>query len=254
MKDSAHLPWSYDIIAEIYNVDMGRNLPFDDVRFYLDQCRANPGPVLELGCGTGRVLRPLARAGIEVFGIDRSVPMLEQLVLDAREDPQRLRIAVMDARRLGFRPTFQTILMPFSMITYIVAADDLHAVFAECRNALESGGLLFIDAFIPRDMSAFADYRQDYRRPHKGQWLERHRRVTSVGDGTNIIEREYRLVGDAGVSAAWATTDRIRPYTVGELMDAAAAHGLRAVSTTYDYGATARAETAQFATVCFVGN
>jgi len=197
------------------------------------------------------VLRPLARAGIDVFGIDRSLPMLEQLIFDAREDPLMLRIALIDARQLGFRTAFQTILMPFSMITYIVTSEDLQATFSACRNILEGGGLLFIDAFIPRDVSAFANFRQDYRRPYQDQWLERYRRITPVGDGTNIIERDYRLVGDAGVLKTWMTTDRIRPYSMSELVEAAVPHGLRAVTTTYDYGATAQSEVAEFATVCF---
>ena len=48
-----------------------------DVAFYVGAARESGGPVLELGCGTGRVLIPTARAGIETVGLDLSAGMLE---------------------------------------------------------------------------------------------------------------------------------------------------------------------------------
>src|SRR5215472_9641701 len=48
-----------------------------DVAFYVDAARESRGPVLELGCGTGRVLIPTARAGIEIMGLDASEGMLD---------------------------------------------------------------------------------------------------------------------------------------------------------------------------------
>ena len=50
----------------------------EDVDFFVDQARESGGPLLELGCGTGRVLIPTAKAGIEIVGLDLSVSMLEQ--------------------------------------------------------------------------------------------------------------------------------------------------------------------------------
>ena len=38
----------YDAIADLYDVDMARNMAFDDVTFYEEVCRTTPGPVLEL--------------------------------------------------------------------------------------------------------------------------------------------------------------------------------------------------------------
>lgn len=47
-----------------------------DVDFYRSVAADQGGPILELGCGTGRVAFPLAEDGFEVVGIDRSTPML----------------------------------------------------------------------------------------------------------------------------------------------------------------------------------
>ena len=47
-----------------------------DVRFYVEEARRAGAPVLELGCGTGRTLIPVAQAGIDIVGLDRSPAML----------------------------------------------------------------------------------------------------------------------------------------------------------------------------------
>lgn len=51
----------------------------EDLRFWLDLAGHSPGPILELGCGTGRVLLPLLRAGHQVVGLDRDWEMLAAL-------------------------------------------------------------------------------------------------------------------------------------------------------------------------------
>ena len=54
-------------------------MPFDDVGFYVGLCAPSRGPVLELGCGNGRILLELARHGIDAIGIDASAGMLAEL-------------------------------------------------------------------------------------------------------------------------------------------------------------------------------
>jgi len=75
----------YDAIAELYDEDMGASAPAGDVEFYLAKARETSGRTLELGCGTGRITLPLAAAGCEVIGADRSLAMLGVLRRKARE-------------------------------------------------------------------------------------------------------------------------------------------------------------------------
>src|SRR6187401_1868218 len=63
----------YVDFAEYYDCD---HAVTEDVPFYLQLARQCGSPVLELACGTGRVLIPLARAGFELHGIDISANML----------------------------------------------------------------------------------------------------------------------------------------------------------------------------------
>ena len=63
-------------IAQMYDLDQ-RYLHLKDTPFYVEEAESSGGPVLELGCGTGRVLLEIARRGIEITGIDLAEPMLE---------------------------------------------------------------------------------------------------------------------------------------------------------------------------------
>src|SRR5216683_2691595 len=47
-----------------------------DIDFYVQVARECGGPVLELGCGSGRILIPTARAGLNITGLDSSEGML----------------------------------------------------------------------------------------------------------------------------------------------------------------------------------
>ncbi|HJU48113.1 MAG TPA: methyltransferase domain-containing protein, partial [Gaiellaceae bacterium] len=64
----------YDSIARIY--DPWSRSVTEDVEFYVDECVASGGPVVELAVGTGRIAVPVARAGVDVIGVDQSPGML----------------------------------------------------------------------------------------------------------------------------------------------------------------------------------
>ena len=65
----------YDAIARLY--DPWSASVTEDIGFYVEEARASGRPVVELACGTGRIAVPIARAGIEVIGVDASPGMLE---------------------------------------------------------------------------------------------------------------------------------------------------------------------------------
>src|SRR3954471_24732919 len=69
----------WDDYAPFYDWENARTLGRRDVPFWRRVVAAAQGPVLELGCGTGRISVPLARAGAHLVGIDRSEQMLARL-------------------------------------------------------------------------------------------------------------------------------------------------------------------------------
>ena len=249
------MSWSYDAIAEVYATDMGASMPFDDVGFYRALCRRQGGAVLELGCGTGRVLLPLLAAGLDAVGVDRSLPMLQRLRRDAAARGLAApRVAQMDLRALALRGHFATVLAPYSLVTYLTEPRDLAHFLATARALLApDGGVLVLDAFIPRDVTAFDDFRLDYRRAHGEGTLERHKRIALHDDGCNTIERRYRVHdADATLREEFTTRETIRPYRAATLRETAAAAGFTCRSEVLDYGATADPATARFVSLEFV--
>jgi SAM-dependent methyltransferase len=69
-------PDPYDAIAPWYDLEHADIT--DDIAMYAGFIAATGGPVLELGCGSGRVLVPLAEEGYTITGIDRSAVMLSR--------------------------------------------------------------------------------------------------------------------------------------------------------------------------------
>lgn len=244
---SAH--FSYDAIAEVYATDMGRSMPFDDVGWYRELCLARGGRVLELGCGTGRILLELLAAGVDAIGADRSLPMLRRLRRDAAERGIEVRVAQMDLCQLALAGDFQVILAPYSLITYLTEPEVAVAALTRMRALLARDGRLVLDAFIPQPVESFAEFRLDYRRPHGEQTLERHKRITANADGTNRIERRYRLfAADGTLRDEFHTDETIRPYTPSAIAAHGEAAGLRVESWTFDYGASGAGANFRFAT------
>src|SRR2546428_4031449 len=79
----------WDAYAPFYDWENARTLGRRDVSFWQRLASSAGARVLELGCGTGRVSLPLARAGIDLVGIDRSAAMLARLSSAAKRARRR---------------------------------------------------------------------------------------------------------------------------------------------------------------------
>ena len=73
----------WDEYAPFYDWENAQTLGRRDVPFWRRAALKATGRVLELGCGTGRVTKPLARAGVDIVGIDRSAPMLARAITNS---------------------------------------------------------------------------------------------------------------------------------------------------------------------------
>lgn len=124
-----------------------------DVRFYLDACRGAE-TVLELGCGDGRVLLPLARAGHAVTGLERHPGMLAVARERASGEPASgvevdLLEGDMAALELGRR--FDRILIPYCGLYCLPDDAALAACLGAIRRHLEPSGVLLFDAYAVHD-------------------------------------------------------------------------------------------------------
>lgn len=126
----------------------------DDVAFYLEAARRHPGPVLELGVGTGRVAISLAGAGISVTGIDASAPMLRRAEKKLAELSPKVRDRVVllrgDMSDFALKEAVSLVIFPFRAFAALLTADDQRSALECARRSLRRGGALIIDLFDPR--------------------------------------------------------------------------------------------------------
>ena len=142
----------YAFLADLYDhVAPYRDRP--DVAFFVDAARESGGPVLELGCGTGRVLIPTARAGIEILGLDLSRHMLDVCGARLAEEPEpvrsRARVVLADMRSFELRPGFALATLPFRPFQHLLTVEDQLACLACIRRHLVRGGRVILDLFNP---------------------------------------------------------------------------------------------------------
>jgi SAM-dependent methyltransferase len=122
--------------------------PSGDVGFYGSLARESGGPVLELGCGTGRVLLPIAREGIACTGLDSSRAMLARL--RSKRPPPNLRLLVASMAGFDLSPErFALIFAAFRSFQHLLTVEDQLACLDAVRRHLASGGRFAFDVFAP---------------------------------------------------------------------------------------------------------
>jgi SAM-dependent methyltransferase len=241
---------SYDSIAHLYDVDMGRNMRFDDVALYAELAERAGGRVLELGCGNGRILLELLARRVDAVGADCSPRMLAELGDKALARGLAPRTCLMDARALGFATAFKLVLCPYSLITYMTDNADALRMLAAIRGVLVPSGRVVLDAFIPRATTSYVDFSIDYRRNHQDAVLTRSKRVAAIASGINRIERRYELVAaDGRLLERIETNEEVRPYSPEDLALLLGTSGFTIEQYWWDYKAGGQRADAQYCTI-----
>jgi SAM-dependent methyltransferase len=145
-------PALYDsFIADYYDESPVVRGRIQDVNFYRDAAREYGDPVLELGCGTGRVTMALAEAGKRVTGLDLSERMLEHAVkkrgalrVEARE---RVHLAQGDMTRFDLGEKFRLVIIPFRPFQHLLEVDQQMDCLECVQKHLAPGGRLILDVF-----------------------------------------------------------------------------------------------------------
>lgn len=138
----------------------------DDVRYYVALAAERGGPILEYGCGNGRIALPLARAGLDVVGVDLSAPMLADLRAQLRREPpavrERITVRRGDMRALRLRRRFPLVLCPFNAFLHLYDRRDVERFLQRAREHLAAGGELVFDVSVPQP----EELARDPARPH----------------------------------------------------------------------------------------
>lgn len=121
----------------------------DDIPFWVAETRRAPGPVLELCCGNGRVLIPCLEAGAPIEGLDITESMLDHCRAKLAARGLEAHLETGDIRDFSRPGRYALITIPFNSFLHNLTQADEIATLERCREHLEPGGRLVLNAFQP---------------------------------------------------------------------------------------------------------
>jgi SAM-dependent methyltransferase len=160
----------YAALPELYDLEHGDFA--DDVELYLRLAEVVGDPLLELGCGTGRLLAPLAAAGYQITGLDRSPAMLERAraTIASKDLEGRVQLAEGEMTAADRAPgaPFGLVIIALNGLLHLASQREQRTVLKAAHRALDPRGMLVIDVLnpVPELLASF-----DGRVNHEGSWL-----------------------------------------------------------------------------------
>jgi SAM-dependent methyltransferase len=148
----------YSVYAQYYDLDHGG---LDADLMMIEQLAALCGsPILELACGTGRALLPLARQGYQVTGVDISPGMLEiaRHKIEVEGLTDQVMLVEQDMRRLDLDGRFNLAFVALNSFMHLLTVNDQVESLVRIRHHLNPGGRLLLDLFNP-DLGRLLDFR-----------------------------------------------------------------------------------------------
>ena len=145
------------LVARNYDL-LGGDTDPEELSFYRRRIEESGTPVLEIGCGTGRLLIELLAEGVDIDGVDNAPDMLRQCVINAAgrslSVEGRLQLGAMQELRTERR--YRTVLVPASTFQLLTSRSDQMSALLAFHAALESGGtlVLFVADLWPGDRVA----------------------------------------------------------------------------------------------------
>lgn len=188
----------YVDFAEYYDRD---HAIAEDIPFYLELARRSDSPILDVACGTGRVLIPMARAGFEIHGIDISANMLnvcrtavEQLGLESYVQLSEANMVDFSLPRRDFRLAF----MALRSFMHLLTPEEQLACLRSIRRHLVQGGRFVISLIAP-DSARLAeppsdsfDLRRAFELPN-GHHVRRKQRLVEHDVLTQVRRFEFKF-------------------------------------------------------------
>ena len=135
----------YDLIAPFYDIEHQQfNEDLDLYRNYAELCH---GPLLELGCGSGRLLIPLAQEGYTITGADTSEKMLA-LARERSEQANlssRVTLVQQDITTLQLSQKFSMAFVALGSFAHLTSRKIQQQALAAIRKHLTTGGIFILD-------------------------------------------------------------------------------------------------------------
>ncbi len=187
----------WDDYAQFYDWENAQTQGRRDVPFWRRLGTAADGLVLELGSGTGRVTMPLARAGVQTVGVDRSAEMLAfaRRRLKRSRLAGRVRLVRGDIRHLPFPDaTFRLVIGPYGVMQSLLREGDLAAALQSVARVLAPGATFGLE--LVADLPSWQEYQR--RVTFKGRRRSSQTHVTLIESvrqdrqrGLTLFDQEF---------------------------------------------------------------
>lgn len=174
-----------ELCTEVYDLSKPLGFSFGDVEFYLERLSATRGKVLEVGCGSGRVLIPLLQAGIDLDGLDNSEAMLESCRRRCRElmlSPDLFKAEMHD---FSIPRQYEAVIIPGGSFQLIEGRELAISALKHFHSYLKPGGRLILDLFIPTDLNPFLVHTKSWDTPNNEVLVLEEKRVE-----LNLLEQK----------------------------------------------------------------
>jgi len=214
--------------AKYYDEAYSTKQDLQDLQFYVDMAKTKGGPVLELACGTGRVLLPIAREGIPIHGVDNSLPMLNVLQDKLQREVKDVRELVStlqgDIRNFRSNREYPLVTIPFRPLQHMYTVEDQIAALQTAAFHLEDGGVLVFDVFYPKSDSLLSKIGEEFL---ELEW-------TPKSDPGKVIRRYFRKESVDKINQNFSGTFIFRTYQ-GEKLVLEETESLRMSYYTYPH-------------------
>jgi SAM-dependent methyltransferase len=209
----------------------------NQLNFYLNLAQRSGGPVLELGCGTGQIIVPIATAGPPAVGLDNSPQMLGAARDRARAAGARVEFVQADMREFELGQEFSLIFIARNSLLHLSEQSDFAALFAAVRRHLLPGGLLAFDIFKPTFnwRSLGSAERFPVMRKTSQVFGELTVEETSDYDTVSQVNRATWFISTAELRDAWVAPLHLRWIFPQELSVILATNGFRLERRDGDY-------------------
>jgi SAM-dependent methyltransferase len=222
----------YTTVARYYDAENADKT--DDIEFYLELLEESPGSVFEVGCGSGRVVLPLAQAGYTVHGIDNNAAMLERARARVARQPDAYATLTFHegdvlTAELPAAP-FDLVLLSYNMLMHFHDQPAQLNLLRRLRELMADDGLLVLDLPNAGEMFATPDsdaitLERTFIEPETGHMVMQQA-VSVLDRATQLMQVTWiydEITGDGNVKRTVAPTlfRYIFPYEAQLLLQVA---------------------------------
>ena len=230
----------YGMVAEFWDLFRGDTSTWEDRFFFLDVVKKYGTPVLDVGCGTGRILLDFMQQGIEIDGVDNSPDMLALLQKKAETLNLTPNVYQQEMDQLDLPRKYQTILVPSSSFQLLLDEKLPPLTMRRFYDHLLPGGVLAMPFMTlwKEGNPLESEFTREVIRPEDSATIRRWSfvRFDPSTDLEHTIDR-YEILRDGQIIASeeHRQSPATRSYTQGQAVSLYEKAGFRDIQVFHEF-------------------